>query len=1483
MKRKQLLALILALAMLLGLTQAAAEDPTGHTHRFVERHDLEATCESGGITSYTCADCGYSYEIQTPALGHSWYWESTTATCLGPGVDTYRCSRCGAERHERRGPLGHDYGERQTDIPATCTEAGRDVRVCSRDSTHVWYFDVEPLGHDWGEWTVITPATASAEGLERRVCRRDPAHVEERAIPPLTEGGEDLPLADISLTGDCDPGPYMPGQQVTATYTLTNTGDVSLTYRESDGDAAEVSLPETLAPGESFVFQVQRTVTEEDLERGFHVDPMTGEYAPETTYTYSAWCFSAGAAYVYDPGYGNPWYCRDEAVMHRAIEGQQEGPSLLLHGTAEPMRTEFHVAETVEFRMVLTNNGTEVLENVSLVYNEPGAAPEERFAGTLAPGERFITDYSYTFPPEMEGGTIPFQWQGFGYRAGSAPDGVPAAESTNPGLVRSNIEAVRYPVLGNEGPALYLTVEQTSEAKAAYAVNDNPIFKSVLTNVGSVTLEHCRVLFRDSEGFFRDGWLDVTLAPGESIETLGWNHWISDAMVAAGTLDYIWFAYGYEEGQYTPQADPDDPAEVPGMVLSNRVSLPIPMEETGSHPELILSNADGSGEGKGAGDWVTTTLTFEVAGDAALYIQSITVDQVNGAMPENFDFTEYSEHVDGFRYWVTEGDTFVLGIQVMPGDVADGQVVRHVYLYGNEREDMLPPYVKSNTVTVTIPLEGEPDPTPTEESPALDLMVSCSHPEPFWTDFNGETEDIAYDLLVVNSGSVPVRLTGISWETEGAPDLLDLSGLNVVLLPGDHWSGAIVHRYLDSQTTGDSVWISFTAVGESVLGPVESEPVRLTHPLGEQPPWSPEPTSLEVVKVESGHSLNLGGYVEGETVAYEVTVTNTCDTAIPLVSIHDDLPTVEGDTTLSDLQPHESRTVTYHYEVTAPDVDTGYVRNRVNAAWTCPVTGAELLDWDECIVDVTGTPDDVRYGLRIEKSLVEAVPAAGYFTENDMVTFYVLVENASGAELFDVTVTDPLTGDSVSWPVMPAGQIQDLYFVYTITAPDAQLGSVTNTAAVTGHDAYGNTYSRTDSVTIPTGIPPEPETPSLYVFKEETSDPEDERGYQLDEWITWAIRLTNDGQVDLRDVEVYDVTAEGVPFVGSVPLLPVGAHVTFSFSWQVTEDDLCAPRIVYNTALACYSAEGLTDVPVFSNTTESPTWSPDPVPPPPDRIPGEGESCIVTLAAAGRDSSTYELTLCGDHVDAAARTAGLLAAAGTPEEEAAAWNAAAGLWLEEIHEAYDALAAGRGAEARGIIQRDRAALDHLAASMALRPSDDPVRAARARAEWLMRQCAELCYLRGNAPAERPDSRIFGRIRPVTSLIIAGEEPACAVSVSMDGSPDVRIIERLCGDQAEAQAAVDVMLDRSLTRAQYADVFRRAQRLWRTRLDMVTNAAWNAAPEADRPALLTARRAFDSWFAARSATLELLYPDSPGAAAEVLTGILRLQVLMDCPE
>ncbi len=64
------------------------------------------------------------------------------------------------------------------------------------------------------------------------------------------------------------------------------------------------------------------------------------------------------------------------------------------------------MAETVEFRMVLTNNGTEVLENVSLVYNEPGAAPEERFAGTLAPGERFITDYSYTFPPEMEGGKV---------------------------------------------------------------------------------------------------------------------------------------------------------------------------------------------------------------------------------------------------------------------------------------------------------------------------------------------------------------------------------------------------------------------------------------------------------------------------------------------------------------------------------------------------------------------------------------------------------------------------------------------------------------------------------------------------------------------------------------------------------------------------------------------------------------------------------------------------------------------------------------------------------------------------------------------------------------------------------------------------------------------------------------------------------------------------------------------------------------------
>ena len=206
----------------------------------------------------------------TGTCDHNWKRTGTTATCYEGGVIVYTCTKCGEIRREQTGPLGHDYGPMETDIPATCTEPGRDVRYCRRDHTHKWYFDVEPLGHDWGEWEVVTQPTAEAEGLERRVCRRDPSHVEERSIPKLSEKDEAPPTADIKLTGILDRYMYYVGEDMTVIYILTNTGDVPLTLVSQEGDAEGVPLPATLAPDEVYQWHVDEKVSAAMFQDGFH-------------------------------------------------------------------------------------------------------------------------------------------------------------------------------------------------------------------------------------------------------------------------------------------------------------------------------------------------------------------------------------------------------------------------------------------------------------------------------------------------------------------------------------------------------------------------------------------------------------------------------------------------------------------------------------------------------------------------------------------------------------------------------------------------------------------------------------------------------------------------------------------------------------------------------------------------------------------------------------------------------------------------------------------------------------------------------------------------------------------------------------------------------------------------------------------------------------------------------------------------------------
>ncbi len=201
-------------------------------------------------TAVTCSNCGKVLVAANPS--HTWgAWTSN-----GDGTHTRRCTvegyTAGAETADCSGgeatctkkavcdDCGESYGSALDHdwADATCT----DPKTCKRDGCGVTEGD--PLGHEWGRWVVTKPATEDAAGRESRVCRRDSSHIEIRRIPKLTPADDGCSMgSDCPLTGYGDLTPtawYHDGVH----YCIENglMQGVSTTEFQPDGPATRAQL-----------------------------------------------------------------------------------------------------------------------------------------------------------------------------------------------------------------------------------------------------------------------------------------------------------------------------------------------------------------------------------------------------------------------------------------------------------------------------------------------------------------------------------------------------------------------------------------------------------------------------------------------------------------------------------------------------------------------------------------------------------------------------------------------------------------------------------------------------------------------------------------------------------------------------------------------------------------------------------------------------------------------------------------------------------------------------------------------------------------------------------------------------------------------------------------------------------------------------------------------------------------------------------------
>lgn len=85
-------------------------NPDSCDHTYTTTVTTAPTCTVGGLDTYTCSKCGYSYTQKTPAAGHTWTVKQSvqteydeSGTIITQGYTIYKCSVCSEEYKDTDG------------------------------------------------------------------------------------------------------------------------------------------------------------------------------------------------------------------------------------------------------------------------------------------------------------------------------------------------------------------------------------------------------------------------------------------------------------------------------------------------------------------------------------------------------------------------------------------------------------------------------------------------------------------------------------------------------------------------------------------------------------------------------------------------------------------------------------------------------------------------------------------------------------------------------------------------------------------------------------------------------------------------------------------------------------------------------------------------------------------------------------------------------------------------------------------------------------------------------------------------------------------------------------------------------------------------------------------------------------------------------------------------------------------------------------
>lgn len=922
------------------------------------------------------------------------------------------------------------------------------------------------------------------------------------------------PAVTIDKQADDDTD-VVAGQLVTYTYTVTNTGNVTLsdlTLADAHSSAAgETALSfvqgatiATLAPGATATRTARYTVTQADLDAGAALTNIVTLTATSPD----------GAA---------PTASARESVTVAAEAPAIEAIKTVANSTGSAP------GDTVTFRVAVTNTGNVTLSDAALsdslrrtdgvlIAPAPVATLVSGDGGTLSPGETWSYEVSHLLTQaDIDAGGL----SNSATATATSPFGTPVSDVSDNGTGAGSAPT---PFVIAPAPALEA---RKVVATPGAAPGDTVTFTIALSNTGNVTLTGVAVA-SDTLARLDGAPLSLSTGPGFAGADGGSGEGVLKVgETATYTASYVLTQADIDAGGVINTATGTATSPT-GAPVTDAVDVPA-RNPVAAAPAITLDKRLSTGSGpayRTAGDVLSFDFVVTNTGNVTLTdpvtVADPLIDSAGGTVTcPDADIAPGADLTCTGSYTVTQGD------------VDAGSL--------------------TNAATASLPgvdPAGDTVIVPAIQAPAISVVKQAAD-LPARDFVTGAV--VSYTYTVTNDGNTtltdPVTVDDNLIETITCA-ALPAGGLT----PGASLSCTGTYTI----TTDDVLVANVTNIATATSGDTTSQPVSETVPNEGTPALSVAKSVQGVT--DAGGTARAGDLFEavGDIITYAFTVENTGDVAFARDVVVTD-PLLGGPLTCWSPDPATDpefeagavATCTAPYTVTQADLDAG---TRVNTAVAQTRFGASDTE-------VSSAPDSATAAGAQNPAIAlrKSVDAATYDAVGDVLSYTLEVENTGNQTLTSVGVSDPLLpGLDCGFDSLAPGARETCTGSLVITQADLDAGAVTNTARATAITPSGG---QTDADSAPVTSTADADPSALTIVKSATPDPFGAPGSR----ITYAFAVTNAGPYTMVNLEITDPLVPG--YSCAIAAIAPGATDASScaVSYTVTQGDVDAGAIV-NTA-----------------------------------------------------------------------------------------------------------------------------------------------------------------------------------------------------------------------------------------------------------------------------------------------------------------------------